>query len=147
MRALAPRRWVLDAAPPIGTVATLADPDRLGQALVNLATNAAWHTDEGAEIGVGVAVIDDDALLWVRDTGVGVDPAIADSLFERYARGSSSRFGQPDGTGIGLSIVDAIARAHGGAIAFVSTPGEGATFTIRIPLTTPLSTASGEADE
>jgi signal transduction histidine kinase len=135
VKAMAPRRWVLDAAPSVGTVATLADPDRLTQALVNLATNAAQHTQEGDEIGVGVAANGDNARLWVRDTGPGVDPAVADSLFDRYSRAGNSQ-----GVGIGLSIVHAIARAHGGGVSVTSPPGEGATFTMTIPLTIPLTT-------
>ena len=71
VKALAPRRWVLDDAPPVGTVATLADPDRLAQALVNLATNAAQHTYDDAEIGLGVPANGEHAHLWVRDTGPG----------------------------------------------------------------------------
>ena len=140
VKALATRCWVLDAAPPVGRAATLADPDRLTQALVNLATNAAQHTDEGAEIGLGVAADGDHARLWVRDTGPGVDPAVVSSIFDRYSRGTVSRARRPEGTGIGLSIVDAIARAHGGAVSVVSPPGQGATFTVTIPLTIPLTT-------
>ena len=140
VKALAPRRWVLDAAPPVGRVATLADPDRLTQALVNLATNAAQHTDDGAEIGLGVAANGDHARLWVRDTGPGVDRTLVSSIFDRHSRGAASRASRPEGTGIGLSIVDAIARAHGGAVSVVSRPGEGATFTVTIPLTIPLTT-------
>ena len=73
--------------------------------------------------------------LWVRDTGPGVDPAIAETLFRRHARGASSRAQRPEGMGIGLSIVDAIARAHGGVVEVHSEPGAGATFTLRVPVT------------
>jgi signal transduction histidine kinase len=142
VKALAPRHWVPDAAPSVGTVATLADPDRLAQALVNLATNAVQHTHDGDEIGVGVAADREHAHLWVRDTGPGVDPAVADSLFDRYTRGANSQ-----GVGIGLSIVNAIARAHGGAVSVVSPPGQGATFTVTIPLTIPLTTPPRKDDE
>ena len=146
VKALAPRRWVLDAAPPVGTVATLADPERLGQALVNLAANAAQHTTEDAQIGVGVAVDGATARLWVRDTGPGVDQSVAGSLFDRYSRGATSRATTPGGTGIGLSIVDAIARAHGGAVSVLSRPGAGATFTMTIPLSIPLTKPPNGAD-
>ena len=146
VKALATRRWVLDAAPPVGRVATLADPDRLTQALVNLATNAAQHTDDGAEIGLGVAADGASARLWVRDTGPGVDRTLVSSIFDRHFRGAASRANRPEGTGIGLSIVDAIARAHGGAVSVVSRPGEGATFTVTIPLTIPLTTPPRKDD-
>ena len=140
VKGLASRRWVLDQAPPVGTVATLADPDRLEQALVNLAANAAQHTSDGDEIGVGVATDGEHARLWVRDTGPGVDGAVAESLFTRYSRGAASRASRPEGTGIGLSIVDAIARAHGGAVSVLNNSGAGATFTVTIPLTVALTT-------
>lgn len=144
--ALAPRRWVLDASPPIGTVAILADADRLGQVLANLAANAVQHTSDGDEIGLGIAVDADEARLWVRDTGRGVDPSLAESLFDRYSRGATSRSTRPEGTGIGLSIVDAIARAHGGAVAVASRPGAGATFTVTIPRLVPLTNPPRSAD-
>ena len=76
----------------------------------------------------------------MRDTGPGVDGAVAESLFTRYSRGAASRASRPEGTGIGLSIVDAIARAHGGAVAVINNSGAGATFTVTIPLTIPLTT-------
>jgi two-component system, OmpR family, sensor kinase len=134
VRALGPRSWVLDSAPPIGRVAVVADRERLVQAVLNLAANAVQHTEPGAEIGLGIVVSGSDARLWVRDTGPGVDPAIADTLFDRYARAATSRSLRPDGAGIGLSIVDAIARAHGGSVSVASRPGQGATFIVTIPL-------------
>ena len=134
--ALGTRAWVLDAAPPIGQVAAVADRERLTQAVLNLAANAVQHTDPDAEIGIGVAASAGSVRLWVRDTGPGVDPAIADNLFHRYSRSASSRTRRPAGTGIGLSIVDAIARAHGGSVTVQSKPGAGATFIVTIPLGT-----------
>jgi signal transduction histidine kinase len=132
--ALGARRWVLDEAPPAGVVAAVVDVDRLNQAMLNLAANAVEHTGEGAEIGLGVRVDGDRAQLWVRDTGRGVEPAVAATLFDRHARGASSRVTRPEGMGIGLSIVSAIARAHRGAVDVSSCPGAGATFTLTIPL-------------
>ncbi len=134
--ALAPRRWVVDDAPRPGMLAGVADADRLIQAMLNLAVNAAQHSDADDEIGIGVAA---DApgwvRLWVRDRGPGVDPERADGLFGRYARGGPvDAVGLHDGVGLGLAIVDAISRAHGGNAELDPTPGGGATFTIRIPL-------------
>jgi two-component system, OmpR family, sensor kinase len=134
VRGVAPRAWVLDAAPPVGSIAVTADRERVIQAVVNLAANASQHTGEGAEIGIGVAVDGNGARIWVRDTGPGVDPAIVEHIFDRYSRAATNRTSRPDGTGIGLSIVDAIARAHGGSARVDNVPGQGATFTITIPL-------------
>jgi two-component system, OmpR family, sensor kinase len=134
VRALGPRAWVLDAAPPVDQIAVVADRERLMQAVLNLATNAVQHTEPDAEIGLGVSAHGHHAHLWVRDTGPGVDPAVADKLFDRYSRSARNRTRRPEGAGIGLSIVDAIARAHGGSVSVDSPAGEGATFTIAIPL-------------
>jgi two-component system OmpR family sensor kinase len=136
---IAERRWVLDAAPEPGQLAIVADPGRLTQAMLNLATNAADHTDEGDEIGLGFEAIAGNGVapmvrLWVRDTGPGVDAAIADRLFQRHVRGVASRTRRAEGMGIGLSIVDVIARAHGGSVDVAAVDGGGARFTITVPV-------------
>ena len=139
VRALGARAWVLDGAPDVGEELVVADPERLGQAVLNLAANAVQHTGEGNEIGVGAEISGSTVRLWVRDTGPGVDPAVAATLFDRYARGATSRTRRPEGAGIGLSIVDAIARAHRGSVSVSTTSGDGATFAISIPLRRPPS--------
>jgi signal transduction histidine kinase len=128
----------VDHVPDPGRVAIEADPQRIAQALLNLAENAVKHTGEGDEIEVSIDVVgppaEPDAVRFiVRDTGPGIDPDVAGRLFDRYSRGSTPR-GSSDGVGIGLAIVDVIARAHGGSVAVASTPGKGATFTITIPV-------------
>lgn len=132
--ALGDRRWVIDEAPRAGLVAMVADAGRLEQALLNLMTNAVQHTVDGDEIGLGARLGDDRVRLWVRDTGPGVPAGAAERIFDRTARGAGSRVTRPDGTGIGLSIVTAIVRAHQGTVAVTDTPGGGATFTIDVPL-------------
>ena len=138
LSALAPRQWTLEAPRP-GVVAGVADADRLLQAMLNLAVNAAQHTVDGDEIGVGVAVDSPGWIrLWVRDRGTGVDPQVAAGLFGRYARGGNGKAANHhDGVGLGLAIVDAIATAHGGTAEHAPTPGGGATFMIRLPLEPP----------
>lgn len=131
---LGERRWVLDEAPRAGLVAAVADAGRLEQAVLNLMTNAVQHTTEGDEIGLAVRTDGARVLLSVRDTGAGVPEALRDHIFDRTARGAASRVARPDGSGIGLSIVTAIARAHHGKVSVTDTPGGGATFTIDIPL-------------
>jgi signal transduction histidine kinase len=138
VKALAPRQWMLDAPRP-GVVAGVADADRLLQAMLNLALNAAQHTVDGDDIGVGVALDSPGWIrLWVRDRGTGVDPEVEAGLFGRYARGGNGQAANHhDGVGLGLAIVDAIATAHGGRAEHTPTPGGGATFTIYIPLEPP----------
>jgi signal transduction histidine kinase len=133
-RLLGDRDWTIDAAPPPGTSAILGDRARLVQAMLNLVTNALQHTAGGDQIAIGVAVIDGTARLWVRDAGPGIDPDVIARLFERRFRGAASRSRRSDGMGIGLSIVDAIARGHGGRALAENVAPTGARFTIEIPI-------------
>ncbi len=132
MGALGERCWTDDGHPPPGRSAAVIDPQRVTQAVLNLAHNAVQHTAAQDEIGFGVAVERGQLVLQVRDSGPGVDSEIQHELFERHARSAASRQHRSDGMGIGLSIVDAIARAHGGH-ADVRSNANGATFEITLP--------------
>ena len=131
--ALGPRRWTIDAAPRPGTVAIVADEQRLTQAMLNLASNAVHHTAEGDEIALGASVDAGTTRLWVRDSGPGIDEQLAEQLFQRRFRGAASRAQRTEGMGLGLSIVDAIARAHRGSASAANAAQGGAIFTIAIP--------------
>jgi two-component system OmpR family sensor kinase len=128
-RALADRTWLLDGA---ARTTVLLDGQRITQALLQLSANAAKHTQPGDEIGIGSRVHQGRLELWVRDTGVGVDPALAPTIFTRFARGEDD----DEGFGLGLSIVSAIAEAHHGEVVLDPAPVDGATtgatFRIRI---------------
>ena len=128
-RGLAPRDWQLEARAP---VTILADRQRLTQAMMSLADNAAGQTEEGDRITIGVAHRGGRAQLWVSDSGAGIAAADQGRIFERFARGSRGPR-RSDGAGLGLSIVRAIAEAHGGEVRVESARGRGATFTIDIP--------------
>jgi signal transduction histidine kinase len=128
VRALGDRKWKLDQRAE-GTVCV--DAQRVTQALLQLATNAVHHTYAGAVIALGSALEGERVLWWVRDTGRGVHPKDAERIFERFQRGDHAR--GPEGSGLGLSIVRAIATAHGGGVYLDSVPGEGATFTLDLP--------------
>lgn len=123
--ALADRRWVFD-----GTAAGEVDLDeqRITQAALQLADNAVKHTSVGDDIGIGSRLTDGHLELWVRDTGTGIPAAVQDTMFERFQRGERTG----DGFGLGLSIVRAIARAHGGNATLDDTES-GATVRISIP--------------
>lgn len=108
--------------------------DRLLQAWLQLADNAAKYTPAGAAIEVGSAVNAGGAQLWVRDHGPGIPPAMRHRIFRRFDRGTGKR--AVGGSGLGLAIVDAIAKAHGGHCAVSDTPGGGATFTLEVPIGT-----------
>ncbi len=130
--ALAPRAWMVDSEAE-GTI--FADRQRLTEALMQLAQNAAEHTVEGDEIALGCSVGGDEARFWVRDTGSGIAPADHATIFERFERRGPRR--SEGGYGLGLSIVSAIAEAHGGRVELRSELGEGALFTIVVPVDGP----------
>lgn len=111
-----------------------ADGDRLLQAWVQLADNAAKYSPAGTAIEIGSAVHAAGAQLWVRDHGTGIPPSVRHRIFRRFDRGTGKR--HVGGSGLGLAIVDAIAKAHGGHCAVADTPGGGATFTLEIPIGT-----------
>lgn len=115
-----------------GTVAV--DQDRMLQAWLQLADNAAKYTPDGSPIEIGSAFVDGTARLWVRDHGAGIPPALRHRIFRRFDRAHGKR--SVGGSGLGLAIVDAITKAHGGHCAVTDTPGGGATFTIHVPLPT-----------
>ncbi len=115
-----------------GTVS--ADQDRLLQAWLQLADNAAKYTPEGSPIEIGSSFVGGDARLWVRDHGAGIPPSLRHRIFRRFDRAHGKR--SVGGSGLGLAIVDAITKAHGGRCVVTDTPGGGATFTIHLPLPT-----------
>ncbi|WP_345543041.1 HAMP domain-containing sensor histidine kinase [Microbacterium jejuense] len=108
------------------------DKDRLLQAWLQLADNAAKYTPAGTPIEIGSSTGADGAHLWVRDHGAGIPPAQRARIFRRFDRAHVHR--TVGGSGLGLAIVDAIAKGHGGHCAVTDTPGGGATFTIHLPL-------------
>ncbi len=130
--AIASRDWRLERT---GRGIVVADRQRLTQAMMQLAQNAAQHTEHGAMIGLGSAVVDGETRLWVRDTGPGILPGQQEQVFRRFSRGSGGR--KSEGAGIGLAIVKAIAEAHHGRIELDSRPGSGSTFSIVIPTDQP----------
>jgi two-component system OmpR family sensor kinase len=125
--ALGARAWRLDAS---ASGRVVLDEQRITQALLQLADNAVKHTDPGAEIAIGSALDADGVRLWVRDTGDGIAPEDREAVLERFGR-SHVRAGD-DGFGLGLSIVSAIADAHGGAIRITDADPHGAHVEIRI---------------
>lgn len=129
-RALANRTWQLDQ---VATGKIVGDRQRITQAIMNLAQNAAQHTPEQGVIAFGSALDAKTARFWVRDTGCGINPADQERIFERFARASNT-MRRSEGAGLGLSIVRAIIEAHGGSIQLDSTPGKGSVFTIILPL-------------
>ncbi len=132
-RAIAPRDWTVAST---GRGVVTADRQRLTQATMQLAQNAVDHTASRTPIEIGSRVVGTRARLWVRDEGGGIPPDQHERVFERFSRGGEAR--RSSGAGLGLSIVKAIAEAHGGWVELFSSAGAGATFTLSLPVDPPV---------
>ncbi len=126
---LADRNWQL-AATAEGIF--LGDRQRLTGALMNLVENAIQHTHLEDTIELGSAVSAQTLRLWVRDTGEGIAEADQQRIFNRFAR-ATNRSRASEGAGLGLAIVAAMMKAHGGSVELSSELGVGATFTLIFP--------------
>lgn len=112
-----------------------ADPTRIAQVVSNLLNNAAKYTPQGGRIALAVRIDDGEAVLSVSDTGVGIAPDALAKVFEMFAQVPSSAGKPQGGLGIGLSLVQSLVALHGGSVSAASPgPGEGSTFTVRLPL-------------
>ena len=129
--ALAPRDRVVATR---GRGVIVADRQRVTQAVVQLAQNAAGVTQEGERIELGSTVADGRARIWIRDHGPGIPYGDQERIFGRFRRGGE---GRSEGAGLGLAIVKAIAEAHHGRVEVASRPGEGSTFTLIVPVDQP----------
>lgn len=110
------------------------DRARLEQVTMNLLDNALKFTPEGGRIDVRVARRDDEALLTVRDSGVGIDAAMLPRIFELFAQGPRTLDRAQGGLGLGLALVERLVALHGGSIGATSEGrGRGSTFTVRLP--------------
>jgi two-component system OmpR family sensor kinase len=119
----------------------LGDEGRLRQVISNLMTNALTHTPEGSPISVRILTGQQQgnppvpcAVLEVTDHGPGLTEEQASRVFERFYRADQARDRRTGGSGLGLAIVAALVTAHGGTVGVDSTPGQGATFRITLPL-------------
>jgi signal transduction histidine kinase len=101
----------------------------------NLIDNAVKYTPAGGRVMVEVAREPDAAILRVRDTGPGIPPDELPRIFDRLFRGDTSRTER--GLGLGLSVVKAVTQAHGGTVDVKSTPDQGSTFTVSLPVGQP----------
>jgi signal transduction histidine kinase len=122
----------------------IVDPQRLTQAWLQLADNAAKYATKNTPISIGSDIGSDGGVewlyLWVRDSGPGIPSHAHARIFERFGRLESNR--GTAGSGLGLAIVLAIAEAHGGTVSLSSELGQGSTFTIRVPLNSRAATAA-----
>ncbi|MGB2713550.1 MAG: HAMP domain-containing sensor histidine kinase [Vicinamibacterales bacterium] len=115
-----------------------ADGLRIEQIAVNLLSNAIKYTPAGGSIHVTARSEKRDAVLRIRDTGVGISPELLPSVFGLFVQGDQRPGRQPEGLGIGLSLVRRLVEVHGGTVQALSEgPGQGTTIEIRLPRASP----------
>ncbi|HEU4582297.1 MAG TPA: ATP-binding protein [Polyangiaceae bacterium] len=124
-----------------------ADPERLLQVLSNLLTNAAKYTNQGGEIDVSARADEGQALIVVRDNGIGITPEILPHVFEMFVQERQGLDRSRGGLGIGLAIVQGLVRQHGGSVrAYSAGPGHGSRFELLLPLAQGESRGDGAAE-
>jgi heavy metal sensor kinase len=121
-----------------GATWVLGDAPRLREVFFNLIDNGIKYTPEGGEVALWVGQNGLEAVVTVRDTGIGIPPEHVPHIFDRFYRVDKARSRAEGGTGLGLSIAQSIAGAHGGRIELASTLGQGTTCTVRLPADTEL---------
>ena len=112
----------------------LVDRERLARVVSNLIANAVAHTESGGTIAVSAVNTGGRVEIAVDDDGPGVPEALRDRVFDRFARLDESRSSAQGGSGLGLAIVKAIAEAHGGSVACLTSPLGGARFVVSLPI-------------
>jgi two-component system sensor histidine kinase BaeS len=136
-RAVAAERGVALTVEAASPVWVQADPDRLRQVLGNLLSSAVRYTDAGGSVLVRVRSTVTEALLTVKDTGMGMTPYDMARVFDRFWRADPARQRATGGSGLGLTIAHRIVSDHGGRIEVSSQPGRGTEFMVRLPLQRP----------
>jgi CheY-like chemotaxis protein len=128
------RGVVFDTVLPEGTVWIDADATRIAQVIGNLLHNAAKFARAGDRVTLALAARDGHAEIAVRDTGVGVEPALLGTIFDAFVQGRRTLARSEGGLGLGLALVKGIAELHGGSVRAESAGlGHGAEFLVRLP--------------
>ena len=119
---------------PDAPVRVRGDAVRLEQIAVNILNNASKYTDRAGQIGVTLQDEHDEAVLRVRDNGVGIDPEILPRIFDLFTQADQSLDRAQGGLGIGLALVQSLVTLHGGRVEAHSTRGQGSEFVVKLPL-------------
>ncbi len=128
------RNHRLATALPDAPVWLQADPGRLEQVFVNLLANASKYTDMGGELAVGVHARDGQAVVRVRDSGIGIAPEVLPYLFDLFRRADDAESRSHTGLGIGLALARNLVESHGGSVTGASAGlGQGSEFTVCLP--------------
>jgi two-component system, OmpR family, sensor histidine kinase CiaH len=134
MRSLAAERGIVLDVSATPELRVRGSREQLRQLVVILVDNALRYTTSGGHVEVDVARRDGSAVVAVSDTGIGIPPEALGQVFERFYRADEARTRDSGGAGLGLAIARKLVDEHGGRIAAASTPGEGSTFTVTLPL-------------
>lgn len=118
-------------------VQVFADPERLGQVMANLLSNACKFSPKGSRVDIGADVDEDGVEIYVRDRGPGIPEAFHDRIFSKFAQADSGPTREAGGTGLGLHIARELCERMGGSIEFDSRATKGAVFYVRMPLVSP----------
>jgi signal transduction histidine kinase len=119
------------------SVVAQVDREATSQALANLLDNAVKYSGDSRKVIVRLSVEDEQAVITVRDYGIGIRKGEQDKVFERFYRCGDDLTRTVRGTGLGLSLVKEIVAAHRESVHVESEPGKGSTFSIRVPLNRP----------
>jgi CheY-like chemotaxis protein/two-component sensor histidine kinase len=137
-------RQQLELSLPAEPVIVDADPTRFAQIISNLLNNASKYTDAGGQISLSVAPVGSNAVIRVRDNGIGIDARHLPGLFDLFSQVDSSRNRGAGGLGIGLALVKSLVEMHGGRVTVASDGiGKGAEFTVHLPLARGMPVAVG----
>jgi PAS domain S-box-containing protein len=128
------QRHEFTVTPPAGPMRVAADPTRLEQILSNLLNNAAKYTPSGGHIWLTAEHADDEVVLRVRDTGLGISSDMLPKVFDLFVHSDPCPNGSQGGVGIGLTLVKRLVELHGGTVhASSAGPGQGSEFIVRLP--------------
>jgi signal transduction histidine kinase len=128
------RRQILDVSAPPKPIGLQGDPARLEQILLNLLNNAVKFTPEEGQIRIASRLEGSEAVVQVRDTGIGIEPDMLPRVFDLFTQADRSLDRPQGGMGIGLTLVRRLAELHGGTVhASSGGPGQGSTFEVRLP--------------
>jgi cell cycle sensor histidine kinase DivJ len=127
------RKLILRTELPAGPVVIIADPRACKQILLNLLSNAVKFSQPGGKVTLSVADLGDKVRLSVRDEGIGIPAAVLERIGQPFEQASNNPMLAREGTGLGLSVVKALAREHGGEMKVDSRENAGTTITIILP--------------
>ena len=140
------RQIKLDYQAPSGVPDLNVDAGKIRQVVMNYIDNAIYYSNPDSTIKIDLAVDNDEVVLTVKDTGIGVPVSEQSGLFTKFYRASNAKKQRPDGTGVGLYLAKKIITAHDGKIVFSTIEGKGSTFGFRLPINELKISADKEID-